>query len=282
MKTSCQLQSVRSITPNEPTCGPERIRRRKEQTSDGDGRRYTTTNQITRKRRYRFALGLFFVLSLTVNPPSNCQIHQFLYTGTNPTIKFTVSDQTTITEFSMWVTWPPGECGGSIPISRSSVTISGAAFSISRSSSNQKYTVAGTYKPGHPACFEGNYSMWDKDPWGQICTQSGAWTALCRCPVCPVAENSTCQLDRNFRLCQNHPNPFNPTTTIRYELPKRSRVALKVFNILGEEVTTLVDAFQEAGTQTSAFDASGLPSGVYFYRLTAGGFVETRKMVLVR
>ncbi|RPH81599.1 MAG: T9SS C-terminal target domain-containing protein [Nitrospiraceae bacterium] len=83
-------------------------------------------------------------------------------------------------------------------------------------------------------------------------------------------------------LQQNYPNPFNPSTTIRYGLPSRSLVTLAVFNTLGQQVATLVEGEMEAGFHEAVFDASGLASGVYLYRLTAGSFVEARKLVLVR
>ncbi len=85
-----------------------------------------------------------------------------------------------------------------------------------------------------------------------------------------------------FSLGQNFPNPFNPTTVIRYGLPAEGRVILRVFNLLGEEVARPVDAVQSAGYHTVAFDAGRLPSGVYVYRLTAGSFTEARKMVVIR
>lgn len=85
-----------------------------------------------------------------------------------------------------------------------------------------------------------------------------------------------------FRLSQNYPNPFNPTTVIRYELPASGDVRLSVYDILGREVRMLVNEKQAAGSYEVKFDASGLASGVYLYRLTSGPFVETHKMVLVR
>jgi len=83
-------------------------------------------------------------------------------------------------------------------------------------------------------------------------------------------------------LLQNYPNPFNPTTTIRYALPERSAVRLTVFNTLGQRIATLVQGNQGAGYHEVRFDASGLASGVYLYRLQAGDYVQTRKLLLLR
>jgi len=89
-------------------------------------------------------------------------------------------------------------------------------------------------------------------------------------------------LPADFTLFQNYPNPFNPMTTIRYGLPHRSEVTLTVFNVLGEGISELVEGVQEAGYHEVKFDASGLSSGVYFYRIRAGNFVQTRKLLLLR
>jgi hypothetical protein len=85
-----------------------------------------------------------------------------------------------------------------------------------------------------------------------------------------------------FRLEQNYPNPFNPSTAINFQLSATSHVTLKVFDVLGREVTTLVDETRHAGKHSVSFDARELPSGVYFYRLTAGGAVETKRMMLLK
>jgi hypothetical protein len=87
---------------------------------------------------------------------------------------------------------------------------------------------------------------------------------------------------RTYKLFQNYPNPFNPSTTIEFDLPKSSEVSLKVFNILGEEVTALVSERLSTGSYSYEWDAGKLASGVYLYRVQAGNFVETRKMVLMR
>ncbi len=86
----------------------------------------------------------------------------------------------------------------------------------------------------------------------------------------------------SFRLFQNYPNPFNPTTSIRYQLSKNSLVSLKIYDALGREVEPLVDKYQNAGSYSISFNASTLPSGLYFYRLDAGSFTATKKMMLVK
>jgi photosystem II stability/assembly factor-like uncharacterized protein len=83
-------------------------------------------------------------------------------------------------------------------------------------------------------------------------------------------------------LHQNYPNPFNPTTNIVYDVPEQSRVTLTVLDLLGREVDVVVNQTQSAGRYKAVFDASALTSGVYFYRLTAGSYVKTNKMVLLR
>ncbi len=98
--------------------------------------------------------------------------------------------------------------------------------------------------------------------------------------VSDVGDNDSVEL--KFELSQNYPNPFNPSTTIRYSVPTNGLVTLKVFNILGQEVKTLVNTVQNAGFHQISFDASQLASGVYIYRLSSGNFVNTKKMLLLK
>lgn len=86
----------------------------------------------------------------------------------------------------------------------------------------------------------------------------------------------------SFELFQNYPNPFNPSTIINYQLSIDSYVKLKVYNLLGQEVATLVDGEQLAGYHEAVWDASSVPSGVYYYQLHAGSFTNMKKMMLVR
>lgn len=85
-----------------------------------------------------------------------------------------------------------------------------------------------------------------------------------------------------FMLSQNYPNPFNPSTTISYQLAMGGYISLKVYDVIGNEVVTLVNEEKPAGTYEVQFDASKLSSGIYFYKLQAGSFVETKKMILLK
>jgi len=92
----------------------------------------------------------------------------------------------------------------------------------------------------------------------------------------------TNELPKEFLLSQNYPNPFNPTTKISWQSPVGSWQTLKIFDLLGNEVTTLVNEYSPAGEYEVEFDGTGLPSGVYFYQLKAGSFLQTKKMVLLK
>ncbi len=85
-----------------------------------------------------------------------------------------------------------------------------------------------------------------------------------------------------FQLEQNYPNPFNPKTVISYQLPVKSIVSLKLYDILGREVATLVNEIKSAGNHAAVWNAKHLPSGIYFCRLAAGGFTQIKKLALIK
>jgi len=89
-------------------------------------------------------------------------------------------------------------------------------------------------------------------------------------------------IPENFILEQNFPNPFNPSTTIKYLMPKSAFVTLCIYDILGRAVSTIINEWQTAGTYSVNWNAESMPTGVYFYKLSADGFSETKKMILIR
>ena len=96
----------------------------------------------------------------------------------------------------------------------------------------------------------------------------------------PVSVDGEKTLPGQYFLAQNYPNPFNPSTKIKFGLKDASVVSLKVYDILGNEVATLINEFRDAGDYEVNFNSVHLSSGIYFYKLTANGFAETRKMIL--
>jgi hypothetical protein len=97
-----------------------------------------------------------------------------------------------------------------------------------------------------------------------------------------VAEKTGNGVPAAYALSQNYPNPFNPSTIIRYALPAAGMTSMKVYNILGQEVATLVNEIQAAGSYSVRFNASALSSGVYFFRVQSGSFTAVKKMMLVK
>lgn len=97
-----------------------------------------------------------------------------------------------------------------------------------------------------------------------------------------VAVSIVSNIVNQFELSQNYPNPFNPSTTIKFTIPDAGHVKLTVYNLLGQEVSTLVNGFTEAGVHYINFDASNLNSGVFLYKIEANGFIQTRKMTLIK
>ena len=90
------------------------------------------------------------------------------------------------------------------------------------------------------------------------------------------------EVPSSFQLHQNYPNPFNPVTFINYELPITNYVSLKVFDMLGNEVATLVNEKQNAGSYSVDFHGTNISSGIYFYKLETEGFIETKRMILLK
>ena len=95
-------------------------------------------------------------------------------------------------------------------------------------------------------------------------------------------ESFSTELPTHFGLEQNYPNPFNPSTRIKFEVPSWRLVTLKVFDVLGREVATLLDGNLKAGNYETTFDAKGLASGVYFYQMRAGEFTQTKRLILLK
>ncbi len=110
--------------------------------------------------------------------------------------------------------------------------------------------------------------------------QSGFWYS--EDAITGVDKNDENSIPKEFELMQNYPNPFNPTTTIIFDLPKQSHVILKIYNILGQEVKTLVNDTKNPGSYHLNFNAASLASGVYIYRIRAGEFTSTKKMMLIK
>jgi hypothetical protein len=95
-------------------------------------------------------------------------------------------------------------------------------------------------------------------------------------------EGSGDDIEHNYNLEQNYPNPFNPTTTISYAIKTEGEVTLKVYDMLGKEVASLVNERKEPGNYSVAFNATKLPSGMYVYKLTAGNYVASKKLLLLK
>jgi hypothetical protein len=121
---------------------------------------------------------------------------------------------------------------------------------------------------------------------GVATTIAGTGSAIIDEPTADVSvmftEGASEHLPTVYALGQNYPNPFNPATVIRYQLPVTGKVVLKVYDLLGREIRTLVDGVQEAGERTVEFNAGELPSGTYVYKLLAGTFLDVKKMVVLK
>ena len=110
----------------------------------------------------------------------------------------------------------------------------------------------------------------------------GDFRALIFTPPTTSVEPVGGTLPATYALHQNYPNPFNPSTVIEYSIPKAGDVTVKVYNVLGQDVATLVQAQQGPGTYRVTFDARSLPSGAYVYTISAGGFTQAKRMLLIK
>ena len=108
-----------------------------------------------------------------------------------------------------------------------------------------------------------------------------AWCITINYMICTGVNNNSL-VPNVFSLEQNYPNPFNPSTKIDYKLSKASFVTLKVYNVLGRLIKNIVNEYKAAGSYSITFDGSNIESGIYFYKLEAGEFIEVRKMALVK
>ncbi len=112
--------------------------------------------------------------------------------------------------------------------------------------------------------------------------QKGVWRRPIREIVNGIQIDKPHAMPVSYSLKQNYPNPFNPATTITYTLAEENKVSLKVFDILGNDVATLVNRIESGGSHSVSFVANNLPSGIYFYSLRAGSYSETKKMLLLK
>ena len=149
------------------------------------------------------------------------------------------------------VSWSEFSSGFSISKNGGSEIVSEAGQNFAGVSRNGNTIVTGGFFSGHPRIFTG-------------------------------VNNTVATVPGKYELYQNYPNPFNPSTVISWDLPAKSHVLLKVYNILGKEVSTLVNEVKSTGKYKIIFDAGNLASGVYFYRLITDSFSETKKMILLR
>ncbi len=157
-----------------------------------------------------------------------------------------------------------------------------SAYGISDANGN--YTIAGLV-PGSYSIGTDKYGYTSDQTSNVSLDYNGNYTSSASFTLSPVdvtSINTAGTTVTNYQLYQNYPNPFNPTTVIKFSVPVASRVSLKVYNVLGSEVATLVNGEKPEGNYSVTFNGSNLASGIYFYQLKAGNFIQTKKLVLMK
>jgi hypothetical protein len=214
-----------------------------------------------------------------VSNSSGTGVAYFMFPGTDQTMNFglLVDGLTGPASAAHIHTGIPGQ-NGSVVIPLAVDTIGGEVPDVSDAMMVQLLRGGMNYVNVHTAAYPGGEIRGDIQPIDGSGGGSG---------VNVVRPKTTGEVPQKYSLNQNYPNPFNPTTQITYDLPTASYVTLKVYDILGNELSTVVNELQNAGEHTVTFSANGenaptLSSGMYFYRITSGNFVQTKKMLLLK
>jgi hypothetical protein len=187
--------------------------------------------------------------------------------------------------FTVTVTGSSGSNGG-IDIASSRGTLAAVSSNLKLSNSelthSAKTSLPATYQFNYTApAAAGNDTLWATGKGGSFTEWNWAPNKFLRVTLATeVAEQK--YLPYKFVLDQNYPNPFNPATSIRYSIPLTATVTLKIYDTNGKEISSLVNETQESGDHSVEWNGEGMPSGVYMYRITAGYYMETRKMILLK
>jgi hypothetical protein len=145
----------------------------------------------------------------------------------------------------------------------------------------QHWTVYNEYTSGLPDSWVGSIAI-DKLGNKWIGTNRGLSVFREDGVILSDVKKDNSSIPETFSLSQNYPNPFNPSTTISYSIPESRIVTLKIYDMLGKEVTSLLNEYKEAGTHSLQFNASSLSSGIYIYTIQAGEFRDSKKLVLLK
>jgi len=241
--------------------------------------KFTTVEPIRELQVHNFEL-ILEPEGLPITIPSNGGSFDFNFeitnNGTNPDTA----------DFWMDLTLPDGSTSEPVFIRYTFGIGAGVSFSrdmnqfVPARAPGGDYTFnayAGSYSSG--TIFSEDHFDFDKS--GFDANGGGEWL-LTGWEEEPAGITAVIQLPEKYELSSASPNPFNPTTNLSFALPEAGRVKLLVFNTLGRQVATLSDGWKTAGWHTAAFDGSQLSSGIYFYTLQAGDFIQTKKMLLVK